>query len=231
MKRIFPLMRAAMCCFIAFLVGCATTHQARSVKTSGFLLDYSQLKPGKGDQALLAYKNPQAAWGMYTKVIVDPVEIYMTPGADLRSDAKEERTALATYFTASLREELKKNHFTIVSQPGPDVLRIRTALTDGDQSEVLLDTVSTVMPIGLAVSTLKRVAVGSDTSVGFAQAEAEVLDSRSSTRLAAAVDKRYGTKALRAKFGSWNHAKEAMDHWSEQMAERLVEWGAGHPQE
>ena len=208
------------------LFGCATTQQADTAKRSGFLIDYSSLKPGKGDEALLTYRNPRANWSRYKKVLIDPVAIYTAPNAELRSDSREEQAALATYFAAALRQELGK-HFTIVTTRGPDVLRIRTALTDADQSEVLLDTVSTVMPIGLALSTLKRATTGSDSAVGFAQAEAEVVDAQTFTRLAAAVDKRYGTKALRSKFGSWNHAKEAMDYWAAQLASRLVELGAG----
>jgi len=207
-------------------IGCATTQQADEVRPSGFLKNPSQLKEGDGDQALLTYRNPKAQWSRYSKIMILPVQLYAAQNADMKSDSKEERVALANYFTASLYGSLKQ-HFTIVRAPGPDVLKLRVALTDADQSEVLLDTISTVMPIGLALSTAKRVVTGSDTGVGFAQAEMEVLDSQTSTRLAAAVDKRYGTKALRAKFGSWNHAQEAMDHWSEQIAMKLVETGAG----
>ena len=229
MKVFNCFLRTAFLCSVALLTGCATTQQASKVTRSGFLGDYSGLKPGKGDQAVLAYQNPTVAWVRYDSIIIDPVQVFMTKDADLKSDSAEERRALANYFTSSLHDELSK-HFTIVRTPGPNVLRVRAALTDGDQSEVLLDTISTIMPIGLALSTIKRVATGSDTAVGFAQAEAEILDSRTSTRLAAAVDKRYGTKALRSKFGSWNHAEEAMKHWSERIAKRLVEWGAGHPE-
>jgi hypothetical protein len=220
-------IRTLLVCSLALLAACSTTHQARSVKPSGFLGDYSQLKPGKDGEALLAYRNPQVSLKPYTKVIVDPVAVYTGRDADLRSTSREDQMALAAYFTASLREQLSK-HFTIVNTPGPDTLRIRVALTDADQSEVLLNTVTTIMPIGLAVSALKRVSFGSGSFVGFAQAECEVLDSQSMVRLGAAVDKRYGTKALRSKFGTWNDAQAAMDAWSEQIAEKLVERGAGH---
>lgn len=226
MKYISTMFRVLATGFLATVLGCATTQQAETVTKSGFLGDYSKLKAGKGDQALMVYKNPRAAWGMYTKIMVDPVSIYMTREAELRGDSKEERKELATYFNAALHEELKKN-FKIVKTPGEDVLRLRVALRDGDQSEVLMDTISTVMPIGLALSSVKRQALGSDTAVGFAQAEADLRDSVDGTRLAAAVDKQFGTKALRSKFGTWNHAKEAMDHWAEQISARLLEWGAG----
>jgi hypothetical protein len=202
------------------ICGCATTHQADSVKPSGFLTNYSQLKKGGDDEALLRYVNPRAPWGNYRKIILQPVKLYASKDSDLRNASQEERAALANYFTAALREELVKN-YKLVSTPGPDVMTIRAAITDADESEVVLDLFTTVMPIGLALSAMKSVATGSGSFVGDAQAEIEILDSSTSTRLAAAVDRRVGTKALRSKFGAWNDAKEACDHWAKQLRERL----------
>jgi hypothetical protein len=208
-------------CTLVALIGCSTTQQAESAKKSGFLGNYSQLKAGEGDQALLRYRKSNVPWSQYSKVMIDPVSLYAAPKADMKSDSRKEQIALANYFTSSLHENLKK-HFTVVKNSVPGALHLRVALTDADQSEVLMDTITTVMPIGPALSTAKRVAASSDTFIGFAQAEMYVLDSQTSARLAAAVDKRYGTKALRSKFGSWNHAQEAVDHWAEQITERLV---------
>jgi hypothetical protein len=229
MKQVSYLLKAALLCSLACVIGCATTQQASrdDVGVSGFLRDYSQLKPGKSDEALLSYRNPKARWANYNKVMIDRVAVYTSRNSDLKSDAsKQDQYALATYFSAALNESLGQK-FKIANYPGPDVLRIRTALTDADQSEVLLDTITTT-PIGLALSAIKRGATGADSFVGFAQAEVEILDSLSSERLAAAVDKRYGTKALRSKFGSWNHAKSAMDYWAEAITNRLVELKSGN---
>ena len=72
-----------MCLYISLLVmvnclavvfgGCSTTHQTRSVKTSGFLDDYSQMKEGEGDEAQLIYINPSADFSSYDKVMIDSV--------------------------------------------------------------------------------------------------------------------------------------------------------------
>ncbi len=199
-----------------YLNGCSTTQHASSAKPSGFLADYSQLKEGDGDEALLRYVNPDVQWKSYRKIILEPVKIYAGKGSDLRNTSPEQRSALANYFTAALHEELKKD-YKLVNSAGPGVMVVRAAITDADQSEVLLDTVTTLMPIGLALSTLKRVATGADTFVGDAQAEMEILDSMGGERMAAAVDKRIGTKALRSKFGTWNHAQECFDYWAEQL--------------
>lgn len=55
--------------------GCAATRQSHSVEPSGFLGDYSQLREGRGEQALLIYINSQANFSSYDRVIVDPISI------------------------------------------------------------------------------------------------------------------------------------------------------------
>lgn len=202
--------------------GCSRTHQARSAVPSGFLSNYSQLSPGESDQALLRYVKPGVAWKQYDSILLEPVRVYAGKKSSLGKAEPEERQALAEYFYSELYEELKKD-YKMASTTGPGVLAIRTAITDADESMVLLNTVTTIMPIGLAVSTLKRVVVGSHSFVGEAQAEMEITDSVSGVRLAAFVDKRSGTKALRSKFGAWNDAKAAFDYWAEQLRDGLAE--------
>jgi hypothetical protein len=221
MKNKFTNLLVALV-VLPLLTSCSTTHQARSVSESGFLGNYSQLKPGNDDQALLRYVYPNTNWAKYTKVIIDPVSIYAGKDSSLAKADQEERQALASYFSAALHEQLMKD-YQVVNYPGPDVLVIRTAITDADSSMAALNTVTTIVPIGLALSTLKRGITGSDSFVGEAQCEIEISDSLSRQRLAAAVDKRIGTKALRSKFGAWNDAKEAFDFWAEQLAKRLEE--------
>lgn len=55
--------------------GCAGTQQTRSVEQSGFLGDYSMLKEGEKDDSLRIYRNPQADWRKYQKIILDPVTL------------------------------------------------------------------------------------------------------------------------------------------------------------
>jgi hypothetical protein len=43
--------------FALLAAGCVSTHRARSVETSGFLGDYSNLREGEGEEALLVYVN------------------------------------------------------------------------------------------------------------------------------------------------------------------------------
>ena len=47
-----------------------------------------------------------------------------------------------------------KDKYPIVTEPGPDVVRIKIALTGNKQSRPVLSGVSAVVPVGLAVSTI-----------------------------------------------------------------------------
>jgi hypothetical protein len=61
---------------LGLLSGCGATHQARSVKESGFLGDaYSKMSEGKSDEALRIYRNPNADWKSYDKVMIYPVTV------------------------------------------------------------------------------------------------------------------------------------------------------------
>jgi len=114
----------------ALMYGCASTYQARSVKGSGFLKDYSHLKDRGGDTALLSYINPSANFKNYTKIMLDPINAYaLSKDSSLSALSKDNQKVLLNYFDAALRENLKKD-YTLVSQPGPDVMRIRIALTE-----------------------------------------------------------------------------------------------------
>jgi hypothetical protein len=65
---------------------------------------------------------------------------------------------------------------------------------------------------------------GTGIGVGAVTIEAELLDGGTNQRLAAVVDRRSGTKALRSKFdGSWGDVKLSFDWWATRLRTRLTE--------
>lgn len=225
MKLLNIIKLSAFFIIIAMLcVGCASTHQTRSVATSGFLTDYSQLQEGEGDEALIFYIDKTAAWSQYDKMIIEPVRLVASEDSEMAENSKEELQAIADYFYAALRTNLSKK-YTVVSSPGPGTLQLRVALTDATGSSVVLDTLSSIIPVGMAVNVLAKVATGNNLSVGSATGEIELLDSVSGNRLAAAVDGRSGTKYSGKfdKWSSWQDTKDACDYWAERIELRLDE--------
>lgn len=209
------------------MAGCSTTYQTRGGATaSPFLKNPSQLRAGQGNEAKLVYFNVKADFGKYKKVQLDPVVLV---AANAKSSAfsmmsKEDQVAVVNYVDAQLREKLGKD-YTFVTAAGPDVMRLRVAVTEAKGATVVLDTISSVVPIGLALSTVKRVAAGTHSAVGKAGAEMELLDAVSGERLAAAVDERAGRKfTLRLdKFKRYRTIEDAFDFWTTRLQQRLAE--------
>jgi hypothetical protein len=208
-------------CVLVLLGGCAT-HQARSTEKSQFLKDYSQLT--KGDKAQLRYVDPLANFKSYQSILMDPVKLYASTEHKMEDISYDEWQALLNYLDAAVREHLSKD-YTFVQKPGPGVMRLRIALTQADRSNVPLDTVSTVLPIGLAISALKAGITGKHSFVGAAGIEAELLDSQTGKRIAAAVDHRVGSKITGEfnKFDEWHTVKDAIDYWTQNLQAFLTE--------
>jgi hypothetical protein len=207
--------------FVSFAcAGCTATKQARSAEPSGFLT--GKLYEGKEGQALLVYFAPDAQWSKYTKIQMDPITVWAND--QLASVPKDELQVLVDYADSSIREALKSD-YGFVDRPGPEVMRLRVAITQAKGSPVVLDTLSTVVPQLRALATVKQIATGTAAFVGEAGVEAELLDSMTNRRLAAAVDRRVGQKKLieGGLFNKWDDVQQGFDYWAERLKTRLAE--------
>lgn len=206
------------------LSGCGETMQARKVAPSGFLGDYSQLKPGAEGEAKLVYVNQQVDFRQYNKIMLDPIKVYSGKDGKIAKLPKEDVQKLVNYFDATLREHLKAD-YTFVDKPGPGVMRLQVALTEAGRSIVVLDVLSSITPPGAAFSALKQVVTGAPAATGSVEVECLGTDSMSNQRLFAAVDGRVGEKYTGKfdKFNKWRAAQGAFDYWAERMQQRLRE--------
>ena len=119
------LLRVIFLSALALLVGCATgqSKQARRVEKSGFLGDYSMLRPGGEGEALLSYENPEANWPAYNKIFLAPVAYYggrdTYPKGYTRADLQE----LVNRFYYILYNDLAED-YQMVDEADPHTLRI-----------------------------------------------------------------------------------------------------------
>ena len=205
------------------LVGCGSTKQARSVNESGFLGDYSQLKAGSGENdPLLIYANPNVDCAKYKSVLLDPVTLWAK--SENSSFAKLEpadRSFLKSEFDKALRETIARGGYALVNTPGPDVMRIRAALTEAEKSNVMMKEVSVIAPYVSGAATAWAEYKGQALFTGDAAFEVEVLDSVTGKRLYAAVDKRVGKMDPR-NYHSWDDVTESIKAWSERGVKRLT---------
>lgn len=206
------------------LTACSTTHQVRGTPDeSGFLKDYSLLKPGTGDEVKLVYFAPDVNWAKFTKVYIEPVELWHSddPDSKLGKLPKDDQQLLVDYFHTALSNALSKD-YTIVDQAGPDTLVLHGAITEAKKSRPVSNLVSSVVPMGIGLSLVKRVIFGTGLGVGECQVEAEFTDGGTGQIVCEAVDRRAGTKALRTKFdGSFGDIKLCMDYWATRCAFKL----------
>ena len=187
---------------------------------SGFLKDYSQLKPNaKLDGEALTYVNPDKMKNLhrYVAIIVEPVEVYVATNADASLIPERGREAVAKYFERALVNAVS-DAFPLVESPGPLVLRRRSAIVGVD----LGGKVAPLDQPGLTAKPLDRAIVLEKVNV-----EIELVDSETGERIAAAVDK--ATLGAGADVGDenfsraerFNEAKTAFDQWAGRVREFL----------
>jgi hypothetical protein len=208
---------------LALTVGCAPLRQRReAVEPSGFLGDYSQLQKNDDYKAYLVYLNPAANWSKYNAIMIDSVQLW----GSAEDAPADDRQMLTGFFYNALYDTLGKN-FALVKAPGMNVIRLRAALTEAKGSKVALNLVTSVIPQLRLLTTVGGMAADTTALVGEAGAEMEVVDSVTGVRLAAAVDRQTGTKALiRAnKFSTWGDVKDACEYWADRIDKFFVKQG------
>jgi len=177
---------------VMLIAGCTVSQQAGGVETRGFLGVYSKLKPGEPSEAALIYRNPNVDWRKYDKFMIDPVKIW-----DMGNES------------------------LVLRNQGPGVMRIRSAITEAQQSKPILDSITTVVPQARLLSGAKRLTFGTNSFVGSASVEAEVTDSQTGEVLVAGVDRRAGGKTLKGVRNSWDDVEISFKFWADRFAYRL----------
>ncbi len=201
--------------------GCATNKESLQ-PSSTFLGEYSNyLKPGEGEeQPKLVWFKEGADFTRFEKVMVDYVIFAFAEDSEYKGIDANELKEIADTASLALVNALQKE-FPVVSEPGPDVLRVRVAITDLKQSKPVLSGVTSVVPVGLAVSLVKKGSQDTWTGSGATRAEMMVLDSVTNEVLAAGMDER--SAGFTERFSKWGSTEEAFKFWGERFTKRLVE--------
>ena len=187
---------------------------------SGFLGDYSQLQPAKDREGVLLYLDHSKDYHGYTKIMIDPVEVVLTPNPEYKGVRPDVLNRMTSDFEKAFKKAFEPD-YQIVTAPGPDVLRLRAAITG---VQVVKTPVSAVdfLPIK-AVFNVGRAAAGASPHVAEMTAEMEVLDV-SGNRLAAAVATRQGEKTLtQSEQVTWKNMEDIAAYWAKGMRQRLDE--------
>jgi hypothetical protein len=154
--------------------------------------------------------------------MLDRVQIWAAEdNSALSKLSREDQQLLVDYLYVALKDALQKD-YTLVNEPGPDVLRIRCAITEARATSPVKEILSTVTPYGLGISYARKLVTGTHSGVGIVSIEGELLDSVSGERLAAVVDRRAGTKSLNIKATRWGEVQDAFNFWARRMQTNLA---------
>ena len=223
MKLISPVILAFL------LAGCASSTPTLDTSPDA-QLSFDGLFPVKGGSFDAAWARDDVDLTQYTKIMLEGVGVEYRPGGEsgrmwqARSSAEhfEVTERQKADFEALMRETFleelgRSTHFTIVDEPGPDVLLIRGAL---------LDVVSFVPP-DVGQTARDRVFLS---RVGEATLVLELRDSITEAILARAIDRR----AAESSFGM-NESNRVRNRsevrrlalaWGRMLRTRLDEFGA-----
>lgn len=227
LKRKIPPL-ALFIALAAFFAGCASSNPTIDTSPEADVT-FDGLHPIKGGTADAAWARPGADISQYSKIMLQGVGIEYRPGGETGrlyrpgsgDDYFEITDKQKEKFEEILREAFLKElgaseHFTIVDEPGPDVLLIRGGL---------LDVVSYVPPEPMGRTEIFLSRVGEATLV------LEIRDSISEAIIARAVDRRAAENVARG-FSRSNpvmnkaEVRRMARAWARLLRERLDSYAA-----
>ena len=206
--------------FLSLAASCASMSSPSkgaetAQETKGFLDGYyKDLQPGPKDGAKMRWLKPGVAFGKYNKIMLDSVVFFFAHDSEYKGINAHDMKELADGCNQQIVNVLKDT-YPIVVEPGPDVVRLRFAITDLKQSRPVLSAVTSVVPIGLGVSVLKKGVMGSWTGSGATSAEFMALDSMTNDVIAVAQDEK--SAGFTERFSKWGSAEEAFKFWAERI--------------
>ena len=200
MRRVLAI--AAFACLACG--GCAAPVVEQ--EHADFISDYSTLV--RVNDSAYRYTSPSIRH--YSKFLIEAPTILFerTVPVEQRHFSDVEIDDLKEYFRARLETALTiDDGFTIVSEPGEGVARIRVAITAIDAS---------VGALNVAIYT-KVTGAG----LGGAAMEGEIVDSLTGEQLAAAVQWGNGSRVLRAGLSKLGDAKLQINRWAKNLRQRI----------
>ena len=212
--------------------GCATANKAP--KYSGFLSDYSKLAPDPDGSGAEEYINPAADPKKYHKILLDKIMVSLKDNEEYKAVDPDALKTLTDYFHDAIVKEVG-DAYPVVNEPGPDVERVRIAITDIAPTKTAMTVIVLLAPYGsvadLASGVASKGGVGSAPYLGHAGVEAEGLDSETLQPVFSYVDQRFGKKydpknPAGAYFGAykeWAYVKDFFDYWAKKFRQRLDE--------
>jgi putative nucleotidyltransferase with HDIG domain len=173
------------------------------------------LEPGPAGGARMRWLKPGVDFTKYHRLMIDRVVFFFAPDSGYKGMDPLELKELADLFHRQLAASLKKR-YPMAAAPGPDVARVRFAITDLRESRPVLSGVLAGDENESSADGGKdRVVINSWTGSGATAAELVVLDATTNEMIAAAADDK--TTGLKETFTKWGTAEDAFKYWADRI--------------
>ena len=238
--QLLPALAMIASCALPLVAKADTAADAPTFgdyQAKGFLIDYSKLPTTPNADGAYRYRDPAADTSKYNKLLVDRIKVWFKEDSDYKGIDADELKTLTDYFYEAI-EKATADAYPMVAEAGPDVLRLRIALTDVVPNKPEASMTSLIVPflwVGEAGAGAATGEVGSTPFTGQATIEMEALDSTTGQQLAAYVETEVGKKYQWTKgveegvtsylkaYSKWDYTKKAIDNWAQLIRQRLDE--------
>ncbi len=174
---------------LAATVGLAACAEQKPVVPSN-IHSAQVVQPDTSVGGRLSYLRPDTNFRKYSRVVIEPVQIYSGSDTSWGDTSPEDRRILADYMARRFTPIIDR-YFRPTSAPGPSTLRFRLILVGVESNVPGLATVSRIAPGGL-VANIAASGTGNPGSFsGSVTYAVEVYDSQSGDLLAAGVNKKF----------------------------------------
>ncbi len=198
--------------------GCATSKAP--YYQSGFLHDYSKLKPDPELPGQMTYQAPDAELRKYKRFMLDPITVYLAPELTVITERINPETIrkVTQYFYDAIKKAVEPE-YPVVDNPGSDVIRVRAAITGVEVKRKNLKLYQ-YLPIPLVIAGVSE-AAGIRKSLAVVFMEAEMTDSLTGRIVSAAVWQNAGKTSVKTPTElNSQDVFPTLDYWAEKLRER-----------
>ena len=213
----------AMGAALALLAGCATTQPSRELSglQSGFLHDYSVLRPDPQDPGFRHYTAPDLRPGQYRSFLVEDLSFIVNTNQGYQALDTARLRELSDYYMSQMTAMLQARQYEVGKAAGPGVARLRVAVVG--LAQVAPQLKATDLIPAKMLFNVARMATDTSPHVLRMSIEGEMLDSTSGRLLGSTIDGRESgaTVAGSATPPSADQMHELIDFWVARFGERL----------
>lgn len=212
------------------LTGCGVVQDYRN---SQMFSSFEDFRPGPEGGSDLIWAQPRIKsledlnhiLGQYDNVIVDQAWLVLDDKTRYDNLDEQDIIEVSRYLVRKIKDKASKR-FNVIDQDtlnsdSAKTLRVSVALTNIETPNPILAVTSSLLPVGLGISSISKVVTGEHTNVGSATIELMISDVKTGQPIVAVIDRKAGSKDFSTMIDSTDDAKDAVDWWVDRLGSTL----------